>query len=235
LFLSLVSIQHCDAIAECRRKIHSISKNKVLFLDETALRVNAAQTTTLVVPGETPYVIVEDDTAYARRYDMIACCSYNQVFPPKIFTPADRGEEGVKGINTAMLIKYIQDILAQAVGALDTYPLVLVLDRSRVHNVDQILEAFHDWGCQELKEVIKMPSKAAKRMSPLDNCLFHDWKERCRKRENITSANIEQIMADEWNNTNIETIKSYYHHCLLFQRQDVYDDCPLPSSHHHTK
>ena len=139
-----------------------------MFLDETALRVNASQSHTLVAPGEQSFVIVEDDTAYARRYDMIACCSYDRVFPPKIFSPTDRGEEGVKGINTAMLISYIQDILAQAVGAMDVYPVILVLDRSRIHGEEKIIEAFHDWGCQELKQVIKMPTQAAKRMSPLD-------------------------------------------------------------------
>ena len=199
------------------------------------MRVSAAQSHTLVSPGETAYVIVEDDTSYARRYDMIACCSYDRVFPPKIFSPADRGEEGVKGINTAMLISYIQDILAQAVGAMDVYPVILVLDRSRIHGEEKIIEAFHDWGCQELKQVIKMPTQAAKRMSPLDNSLFHDWKVRCRKRNGITNINIEQIMADEWNNTDVEKIQSYYHHCLLFQRQDVYADCPLPAQHRHTR
>lgn len=229
----LVSKEHCDAIAECRVQLHAIDKSHVLFLDETALRVNAAETHTLVAPNETPYVIVDDDTSYARRYDMIACCSYDQVFPPKIFSPTDRGEEGVRGINTSMLISYIQDMLAQCCGATNVYPLILVLDRSRIHNVDQILEAFHDWGCQELTHVLKMPPQAAKRMSPLDNSLFHDWKERCRKRERISDRNIEQIMADEWNNTKIKTIRSFYHHCLLFQRQDVYADCPLSSIHGH--
>jgi hypothetical protein len=228
-----VSVEHCEAIAECRREIHAINKSHILFLDETALRVNAAPTSTIVAPGETPYVIVDDDTAYARRYDMIACCSYDRVFPPKVYSPNERREEGVKGINTAMLISYIQDILAQAVGAMDVYPIILVLDRSRIHNIDEIKQAFHDWGCQELTDVIKMPTQAAKRMSPLDNSLFHDWKERIRLRGRITSANIEQVMADEWNNTKVKSIQSCYHHCLLFQRQDVYADCPLPSQHKH--
>ena len=61
-----------------------------------------------------------------------------------------------------MFIKYIQDILAQACGALDRYPLYLVLDKASIHNEEKILEAFHDNGCQELVEVWKMPAKAAK-------------------------------------------------------------------------
>ena len=78
-----------------------------------------------------------------------------------------------------MLITSIQTLLAQAVGALDRYPMYLVLDTASCHNEQKILEAFHvhDNGCQELIEVWKMPTEAAKRMSPVDNALFHDWKE----------------------------------------------------------
>ena len=111
--------------------------------------------------------------------------------------------------------------------------VLLVLDRSRIHDEEKILEAFHDWGCQELTQVVKMPAQAAKRMSPLDNSLFSDWKRRIKMKEQITASNIERLMADEWNKTQIKTIQSYYHHCLLFQRQDVYADCPLPSQHKH--
>lgn len=229
----LVSFQHCEQIAECRRELRKISKSHIIFLDETALRVSAAPTTTLVAPGETAYVIVDDDTAYARRYDMIACCSYDGVFPSIVYTPNERAEEGVKGINHEMLLNYIRNILAQAVGALDIYPIILVLDRSLIHNIDQIKETFNDWGCQELTTVLRLPTKAAKRMSPLDNSLFHDWKEACRKHHRITNRNIEQIMCDEWNRLDVKKIHAHYHHCLLFQRQNLYADCPLPSQHRH--
>src|SRR5271155_413957 len=92
--------------------------------------------------------------------------------------------------------KYIQDILAQACGALDRYPLYLVLDRSSIHNEEKILEAFHDNGCQELVEMWKMPPEAGKRMSPLNNALFHHWKERISNGEQITNMNVVTRMAD---------------------------------------
>lgn len=221
-------------MAECRRHIHANDKSHVFFLDETALRVNAAPSHTLVAPGETPYVVVEDTTAYARRYDMIACCSYNQVFPPIIYSPSERSDAGVKGINMKMLEEYIHQILASAVDATDVYPIILVLDRSRIHNEEKIKEAFISWGCESVTEVLKMPTQAAKRMSPLDNSLFHDWKERIKKRTGVTSANIEQLMADEWNNTPVNKLRCYYRHCLLFKRQNVYADCPLPADHCHS-
>ena len=175
-----------------RHKLQYISKSHVIFLDETALRVNEGETTTIVLPGEQEYVIVEDTTTYAKRFDVIACCNGKQVFSPKIFTPKERSDASVKGINPTMLLIYIEEYLAQALALLDLYPLYLVLDRASIHNEKEILDAFHFNGCQDMKEVIRMPTQAAKRMSPLDNALFHDWKQAIRKKGKITNRNIEQ-------------------------------------------
>ncbi len=187
----------------------------------------------MVAPGEQPYVVVEGDTSYSKRYDMIGACVGDKVFPPIIYTPKDRKTADVQGINTEMLIQYVQDILAQACGALDRYPLYLVLDRSSIHNQQQLLDEFNLNGCQELIEVIKMPTQAAKRMSPLDNSLFHEWKEQIRKHGPIKAKNIVQLMNDMWNNITAEHLYSYYRHCGLIWNADPYFDCPVPSIHKH--
>jgi hypothetical protein len=85
-----VSPELCDDIADLRKKIQRLSKANVLFLDETHLRLNEAPAHTLVAPGESAYVVVEDTTAYAKRYDMIACCTGKEVLPPIIYTPDER-------------------------------------------------------------------------------------------------------------------------------------------------
>lgn len=110
------------AIAHMRRELMRHAKVKLLFLDETNVRIGTCQTHTLVAPGEQAYVVVEDTDRYAPRYDMIACCSGERVFPPIIFTPEERKGMDVRGIRKWMLLKYIDNVLAQAVGALDLFP-----------------------------------------------------------------------------------------------------------------
>lgn len=227
-----VSASLCVDIAELRKRIQRHSKERVLFLDETAMRLNAAPTSTLVLPGEDAYVIAEDTTSYAKRFDMIACINGSKVFPPMIFSPQERADAGVKGINKKMLVKYIQDILAQAVGALDEFPIILTLDKANIHKGD-LLQEFHDMGCQDVQHIWLMPTQAAKRMSPLDNALFHDWKERVRKHGPLTMRNIQQVMADEWNNITQEQIQPHYRHCLLTSHHNPYADCPAPAAHRH--
>jgi hypothetical protein len=228
-----VSASHCESIAECRRRLQALDKNKVLFLDETSARVGLAPTYTVVAPGESAFVIVEETSSYAKRFDMIACCTYDRVFPPIIFTPTERAEASAKGINMRMFEQYIHSILAQAVAALDRYPLTLVMDRATIHNPEKVKQAFIEGGCQDIVDIVLMPTQAAKRMSPLDNALFNTWKTRVRNRGVISSTNIEQVMSDEWNRLSSADIQPNYQHCLLFRRQDVYADCPDPVSHGH--
>lgn len=214
-----------------RRKLRRMNKNNLLFLDETALRLSEAPTHTLVLPEQRPYVIATETSAYSKRFDMIACCAADQVLLPKIFSPKERSDASVKGINGHMLLQFIDDTLAQAVEGLDRYPLTLVLDQAPIHkNVDNILQAFRDRSSGSITEILLLPPNAAKRLSPLDNSLFHSWKEECRRHCPATERRIEQIMSDAWNNLDP---RPYYRHCGLTRSKDVYFDCPDPANHRH--
>ena len=227
-----MSASLCQDIAAMRRKLQRTNKKQLLFLDETAVRLSEAPTSTLVLPGEKQYVIATDTSSYAKRFDMIACINRDQTFAPVIYTPSERSSVGVKGINTEMLIDYIYSTLGQETAALDNPPLTLVVDRARIHQEEGILDAFRERG-GHVMEVMKMPPNAAKRLSPLDNALFHDWKEAIRRHGPLTLSNIEQVMADEWNRISTDKIQSHYKHCGLIGRVDSYFDCPDPTSHCH--
>jgi hypothetical protein len=95
-----------------------------LFLDETAVRLSEAPTHTLVAPGEREYVLSTETSSYATRFDMIACVSREKTFAPCIYSPSERKQEGVKGVNTEMLIDFILNTLGQETAALDNPPLI---------------------------------------------------------------------------------------------------------------
>lgn len=215
-----------------RHKLQRINKERVLFLDETAARLSEAPTSTIVLPGEKQFVLATDTSSYAKRFDMIACCNGKQVFAPCIYTPKERSDAGVKGINTEMLVDYILSTLGQETWALDKPPLTLVVDRARIHHEERVMEAFRERG-GHVQQLLKMPPTAAKRLSPLDNSLFHDWKEAVRKHGPLTLKNMEQVMADEWNNIKPSLIAAHYKQCGLMRNSDTYADCPSPACHLH--
>ena len=144
-----VSPQMCEQIAKVRCKLQRTGIGHILFLDETLKREGDVDSYSIVLPDQPPILDSSSTSKYAARFDMIACCSGKTVLPPVIYSPKERQ----KGIDTAMLLQHIRDLLAQAAGALDQYPLLLVLDRATIHNEDKIMQEFHDWGCQELTEV----------------------------------------------------------------------------------
>jgi hypothetical protein len=76
-----------------RRKLQKIATARILFLDETALRLSAAPTHTVVLPGEQPYVLATDTSSYAARYDMIAVCT-------GVVLRVDSGDERLSVLNT---------------------------------------------------------------------------------------------------------------------------------------
>jgi hypothetical protein len=219
----------CEQIATVRRKFQRIGTGRILVLDETHRRIGDVTDRTIVLPGEPSTIETSATTHYAPRYDMIACCTSREVMPPMIYAPSERG----RGVDTEMLLQYIRNLLAQSAGALDRYPLFLLLDKATIHNERKIIETFHDWGCQELVEIIKMPTAAAKRLSPLDNSLFNVWRQRVLRGPPLTRSNIKQRMSDAWNSITEQDLRPQYRHCGLMRRQDVYFDCPNPVAHRH--
>lgn len=219
----------CEQIAKIRRKLQRSGINHILYLDETHKREGDVENYTITLPGEPSFITTSSTSKYAQRYDMIACCSGTTPLPPIIYSPNERAS----GITQHMLLEYIRNLLAQAAGALDTYPLVLVLDRATIHNEQKIIDEFHDWGCQELVEVVKMPPAAAKRLSPLDNSLFNVWRQRVLDAGPLTKSNVKSRMMNAWTSLSATDIRKQFRHCGLMRGADVYFDCPNPSVHKH--
>jgi hypothetical protein len=201
--------------------------------DESNLYIEEGPKRTLVAEGETQFVVVPEETNKCERYDIIIVITADRVLPPIIYSPEDRREWGVSGIRIGMIEDYIQDILAQAVNALDRYPLYLLMDRAPCHVEDKIKAAFQSFGLNDITELKKYPPRAAKRISPLDNALIHEWKEKVRSNYPITKNNIKSIMTKCLNEIPVRHIRNYYRHCGYTYAHSPYFDCPAPAQHRH--
>ena len=118
LGLLTVSVHLCKEVVVTRKKIQRIAKEKLLVLDETHCRLSAAPTHSVALQGEDALVTVTDAGAYAARIDMIACIHESGALPAFTLTPAQRQRDGVKGLTTNHLIRFITHTLAPAVATL---------------------------------------------------------------------------------------------------------------------
>jgi hypothetical protein len=228
-----VSVHLCEEIAAVRKKIQRIAKQKLLVLDETHCRLSEVPTHSVVLPGESPTVTVTDTGAYAARIDMIGCIHTSGALPAFTLTPVQRQQEGVRGLTTNQLIRYIADTLGPAVRALGQSSFVLILDNSRIHNRRRIIDEFSTAGVV-IEDIMYLPAQAAKRLSPLDNALFHDWKERVRTHCPLSLRRIPGIMTREFEGISKAQIEAHYRHCGFIRGCSAYFDCPQPSVHKHS-
>ena len=56
-----MSNKSCVAIAKLRRRLQRIPNTDIIYFDETHLRVGEAPRDTLVAPGESQYLVVDDN------------------------------------------------------------------------------------------------------------------------------------------------------------------------------
>jgi hypothetical protein len=208
-----------------------VSKDRIVFLDETYKREGDVSSYSIFLPGQPPYIETSATSTYAARYDMIGCCTGKEVLVPIIYPPSERGA----GITTAMLVRFIDNLLAQHLRALDRYQLTLVPDRASIHNEEKIMEALRDRGCGEVTRIMKLPTASPKRLSPLDNSLFNLWRQRVLAGDPLTKRNIKTRMSDAWNSITAAELHAQYKHCGLMRGQDVYFDCPNPAAHRHDR
>lgn len=230
--MCLVSANLCEEIAAVRRQVRRLALKDVFVLDETQVRLSESATSTLTLPGNKPYLLVTESEKFALRYDMIACINYDRLFKPAIFSPEKRKELGSKGINTDMLIDYISLSLGPDIHSYTQRPITLLCDKSSIHSRKRMIEAFQSCNVQ-VRDVVLIPTSSAKRLSPLDNHLFSQWKTLIGDRCPVTQRNIESIMLDCWDEITSENIHTYYGQCLLKRDDDEYQDCPDNNLHQH--
>ena len=223
----------CVDIAKTRSLIRRVPQNKLLVLEETHCRTNIVPTHTLVLPGESPEVEVVDTGKYAHRIDMFACVHISGVLPAQTYTPPERRQLDVKGLNAAVFSHYISEVLGPAVSELGQPSYVLVLDKASIHKSHKrIIDAFARCGVV-IERIIQYPTASAKRLSPLDNCLFHLWKDKVRGRCPIPENDFPSIMIEDWNSLTPAQIKAEYKNCGYYRDRNLYFDCPKPSVHMH--
>ena len=120
------------------RNLQRVPNNKIIFLDKTHIKINEVPRTTLVAPGGKLYVVVTDSSSYAADCNMIAAIVGSRVLLPIVFTPQCRRRD-VKGIDSDMLIDFIENALYSSISESGSCPMYLLLDKSNIHNLSKLL------------------------------------------------------------------------------------------------
>ncbi len=99
---------------------------------------------------------------------------------------------------------------------------IICMDKGLAFKEEEVKEAIHDGGGTNLCDVWFFPTNTAKFVSPLDNNLWHELKDRVRAQKPATEDSTARTLQRQFMATQPTAIENYYRHCSLTRRSDPY-------------
>jgi hypothetical protein len=210
-----VTGQYLSNVKEFRRRAHGVGSSHLVFVDQTNLNESMRPARGLAPRGKPARVSSRTAPRYTPRIDVIGACHAHGVLPITFLTPEERTRKGVKGWTKTMVLEWVRDVLGPAIDGLGVDDVIVVFDRGLAMRSHQAMTALKDGGCKNVSQVWVMETGIAKHVSPLDNALWHEWKDRVRKNEPISQLSAVRIGETEWNATPPAHVEDYYRKCAL--------------------
>jgi len=179
--------------------------------------------------GTTPRVRAEKHEKYEPRVDMWGAITYSGPLVCETLTSKQRKKvtnsktkkKGVKGYTKSLVKKFLKTKLAPKIKELKQGPIIC-MDKGLAFKVEEVKEAIHDGGGTNLCDVWFFPTNTAKFVSPLDNNIWHELKERVRAQKPATEDSTARTLQRQFMATQPTAIENYYRHCSLTRRSDPY-------------
>lgn len=214
--------QYWNSIAQFRKKVQRLPLSKVIFIDQTQDKIGAAPRRGLAPAGEEAKVVSEQATHFPARVDFMGALCANKTLSHEILTPEKRGEEKVKGWRKSMILDFLRDKVADDANALGDDGVTVVLDKALRVKPEEALQALHDRGGDNVKQVLIIPRASGKHLSPLDNCLWAKFKQKIARKSPQTVEDMVAAMEAAWASFTKRTIWAMYRHCALTRKSDPY-------------
>ncbi|CAF3402309.1 unnamed protein product [Rotaria sp. Silwood2] len=213
-------------VGQFRRSLQRIANDRLIFIDEIAIYSVMPPRQTLVAPGQQPFILVTQPSAYSKRYDFIGAINGSQPIACMTLCPEDRERRRFKGVRQVVINQWITDTLAPAIERLNIDNIYLICDQSRAHNKMDMIQALRAGKCNSVKQILHMPTASAKYLSPLDNPLWHSFRESIRNQHPLAAADIPLLLSEAFHSLSKKEIKNAYRKCGLIYGTDEYYDRP---------
>ncbi|CAF4386552.1 unnamed protein product [Rotaria sp. Silwood2] len=228
---------HWIEIGKFRKFLQQISNDRLIFIDEIAIYGIMPPLRTLVAPGHQSFVIVDKLSAYAERFDFIGAINGSKPIACMTSTPVDRKAKDIQSVRKEVIHEWIVKSLAPAINRLNIDYVYLICDRSRAHNLAEMMQAF----------IMDILTHASAKQTDIDllssesKSIFNELRDTLNELSNaITTNNISiinslneqlsssvqkfRVLSDEFDNESDDELNKY-----LEQRIDIesIDDNPL--------
>lgn len=219
IFRSLIdTFAYRETVVKFRKKCAKVAKRKLVFIDATGMRAEPRPKRGLAAPGKAARVKASRAESYEPRVDFVGAIGIKGPLAAMAMTSSDRKEENIKGIRKPQMKRFLRDELAP--NLVDN--AIVVLDKGLNFKVDEVKDALAEGGADDVEDVWILPTGTAKHVSPLDNCLWHELKEKVRKKSPGDEDETAKVMEDLFMKLSGKQVERHFHHCALTSRSDPY-------------
>lgn len=217
----LLDSDYRDNVIEFRRKAQRVAINKLVFVDQTNTNESYRRGYGLAPKGKKAKVSTRKPSRYTPRVDVMGACVGNRVLDLDVLTPEDRRRAGVKGYTKQRVLSWFRHTLARQIRALPYDDVVVVVDKALSIKPEEVKGALQAGWCTNVAEVWVMETGIAKHCSPLDNSIWHEWKERVRAAAPVSEGSLYRIIQRQWHSLPSNHVTNYYRKCALTRHADV--------------
>ena len=118
------------------------------------------------------------------------------------------------------VLRFIRTKLARSIVEVGLKEVKVVVDKALRITATEVREELKAGGVDDALPPLVMPRATAKHLSPLDNTLWHEVKDRVRARKPTTVEGLARTFQEEWNHVTPDHLRGYYRHCGLTRSID---------------
>ena len=154
----------------------------------------------------------------------MGACVGDHVLDLDVLTLDERKRVDVKGYTKERVLKWFCKTLALNIQALHRKGIVVVVDKALSMKPEEAKAALVAGGCIEDVQVWVMETIIAKHCSPLDNTIWHEWKDRVRAQQPVSENSLLRTIQRQWHAIPSAHVTNYYRKCALTWGSDATRD-----------
>jgi len=195
---------------------------RLIFIDQSRINLDGGPNYSLAPAGQPATIIGRRPKHWEPRVDFMGAVSGRRLLAFETKSPQERKAAGVKGWTKAMVLAFVREQLAPAVTEAELSGVTIVMDKALRITPEEVKSEMKEGGVDDVREVVILPTGSAKYVSPLDNTLWHELKQRVRARSTPTVEAAITALEQEWNAIPTASLGNSYRHCALTRGSDAF-------------
>ena len=209
---------------EFRRRCQQQDPRDLVFFDQTQIKLEQQPSFGLARKGHTPKAVGKTREQWEPRVDFCGAVGWSGPLCGHAMTPKDRMDAGVKGYTKDIVLDWVNESLAGEIERMKPRQAVVCIDQGLKLTKDEVIEELNGGGADNVRDVWIMPTNGGKLLDPLDNTLWHTWKEKVMSQRPTNPDDLAKVMLEQFDAIPTDDVRRCFRKCSLLSCNPVTRD-----------